>query len=141
MKNVPATAAELTDLLRAGTGTRDDLLEELSRSTSAIAMPAWAEDIHWGCDAIACLADGSVIAFGAEHVFGRTVGGEVITYRDIVAYTAEDVSTVVLSASDIDASVEEEREGEIESLMAARHDAHGDDWDRDYAPDHRSPEH
>lgn len=140
MKNVPATAAELTDLLRAGTGTRDDLLEELSQSTSSIPMPAWAEDIEWGCDAIACLADGSIIAFGAEHGFGRYVNGDLVLYRDIVAYTAEDMSTVVLSAADIDASVDEMREGEIESLMAARHDAHGDGWDRDYAPDHRSPE-
>lgn len=140
MKNVPATAAELTDLLRAGTGTRDDLLEELSQSTSSIPMPAWAEDIEWGCDAIAALADGSVIAFGAEHVFGRSISGDLCTYRDIVAYTGELASTVILSAADIEASVDEQREGEIESLMARRHDAHGDGWDRDYAPDHRSPE-
>lgn len=140
MKNAPATAAELSDLLKAGTGTRDDLLEQLSQPTSAVAMPAWAQDIHWGYDLIACLADGAVIAFGAEHVFGRSISGDLCTYRDIVAYTGEHASAVILSASDIEASVEEQREGEIEGLMAARHDAHGDGWDRDYAPDHRSPE-
>ncbi|MBY0253473.1 MAG: hypothetical protein K2X54_19170 [Methylobacterium organophilum] len=140
MKNAPATAAELADLLKAGTGTRDDILEELSQSTSGNAMPAWAEDIHWGCDLLACLADGSVIAYGAEHVFGRSISGDLCTYRDIVAYRAEHDSTVILSAADIEESVDEQREGEIESLMARRHDAHGDGWDRDYAPDHRSPE-
>lgn len=107
----------------------------LNATANHTAAPNWADALS--DDFIAPLTDGGIVAWGAEHLFGRNCYGEPILRRDLVAYSAPDACEMILSAAEIDARIDEEREGEIDGLMAARHDAIGDTWDHHYAPDHR----
>jgi hypothetical protein len=113
----------------------DTAVAMLNATADHTAAPNWADALD--DDFIAPLADGGIVAWGAEHAFGRNCYGEPILRRDLVAYSAPDVCEMILSAAEIDARIDEEREGEIDGLMAARHDAIGDTWDHDYASDSR----
>lgn len=132
LSNIEAVRSFFASIRATQLDTAVMMLNATADHTSA---PAWADALS--DDFIAPLADGGIVAWGAEHAFGRNGYGEPITYRDIVAYSAPDHCELILSADEIDARVDEEREGEIDGLLAARHDAIGDTWDHDYAPDSR----
>lgn len=136
--NLPDGAAVAAHLASVPARDVPTAVMALNALADHAALPAWARDM--GDDIVAPLADGTVLAFGDDLVVRRTLDGKQTILQDLAVFTGSDEYTVLLSGADLEERLETEAEGELDGLMAARHNAHGDGWDSDHAPDHRSHE-
>lgn len=105
MFNSTTTISEVVAALNAAPRDFEKILDDLATATSSVSEPDWAMDPNWGCDRIATLCDGSIIAWGEDCVDKINDSGEQVQYFDVVAYTSTESRTILISAKKIESFV------------------------------------
>lgn len=99
------TISEVVAALNAAPREYERILADLAKATSSVSEPDWAMDPNWGCDRIATLCDGSIIAWGEECIDKINDSGNRVQYFDVVAYSSTESRTILISAKKLESFV------------------------------------